>query len=576
MPAYRLASFLPRECFVIPRQPNRVVVLGLILLAGAALRLINIGFGLPAMYDPDEPMFVLKAFKLLNDGTLNPGWFGHPGTTTIYLLAMVDLLVVLAGLASGRFATIGKFAAAVYADPRLIFVPSRLAMVVIGVATIWLTFMLARRLFDATTGLVAAAFLAINALHVAWSQVIRTDIQCSFFMLGSLLCAVRAAQGCRMREFALAGLLAGFAMATKWPGASILIAAGGAAAHCWHERRDTATALRQVLLAGGTTLLGLFLASPFVFIDWRTVIANVGGEVATGHLGHSGHGLVANLWWYLREPAAGSMGWLGLALTLAGLVMLLRRPIGRATLLPAVLAFLILIAAQQQIWSRWLTTVLPLLCIAAAFATVRLARWAGRRVQPSARTPLRYAVVLAALVPSAADAIGGASERANDTRAQASAWAGAHFPPGSSVVVEQLALDLRPRPWRVVFPIGAAGCVDGKQLLRTGVKFEDVQKARRGSAIVDLGNVPAQALDSCRVDFAILTYYDLYRAEAPSYAKQLATYNALIGNGRTLALFVPEPGVSGGPTTRIVALGSQRAVNASVGRPGSPPPGQIR
>ena len=41
-------------------------VLALILLVALGLRLHQIGFGLPSMYDPDEPMFMLKAVELLS------------------------------------------------------------------------------------------------------------------------------------------------------------------------------------------------------------------------------------------------------------------------------------------------------------------------------------------------------------------------------------------------------------------------------------------------------------------------------------------------------------------------------
>ena len=74
------------------QHASELIALGLILLVALAWRLNNIGFGLPSMYDPDEPIFMIKALHLLADGTLNPGWFGHPGSTTIYLVALIDAL----------------------------------------------------------------------------------------------------------------------------------------------------------------------------------------------------------------------------------------------------------------------------------------------------------------------------------------------------------------------------------------------------------------------------------------------------------------------------------------------------
>ena len=541
-------------------RPSTPVLLGAIILIGLGLRCLNLGFGLPAMYDPDEPLFVLKAFKLLDDHTLNPAWFGHPGTTTIYLLALIDVVVALVGLSSGRFANLSQFAAAVYAHPGLIFVPSRAAMVLIAVGTIWVTFLLARRLFDPPTALVAAAFLSLNGLHIAWSAVIRTDIQSSLFMLASMLFGVRAAQDGRMRSFVIAGLFAGFATATKWPGGGALIASGGAALHLWRAERDGKLLITRWIASGLSLLAGLFVASPYIFLDWPMVVASLGGEVAAGHLGHNGAGLVDNLGWYLRIQTVGSMGWIGLALAVAGMAMMFARPIARVTLLPVALVFLVLISAQIQIWSRWLTPVLPMLCIAAAFAAVRAARWVARLGPPRLAEVVRLAIPALALIPSAAGAVGDVREHANDTRDQASAWAIAHIPPGSTVLVEHLALNLRPQPWQILFPIGAAGCVDGRNALKGGVKLDRIQKARQGSPIVDLGNLPAEKVSSCRGDYAILTYYDLYVAEGKLYPAPLRRYGELIGTGRTVALFRPVPGRVGGPVTRIVSLNPARFV----------------
>src|SRR5665213_606470 len=91
-----------------------VILLLLILLLALLLRLIGFTFGLPSLYDPDEPFFLITGFKLLRDHSLNPGWFGHPGTTTIYALALIELAIVTTGNLTGRFPDIHAFGHAVY------------------------------------------------------------------------------------------------------------------------------------------------------------------------------------------------------------------------------------------------------------------------------------------------------------------------------------------------------------------------------------------------------------------------------------------------------------------------------
>ena len=102
--------------------------LATILLVALGWRLHNIGFGLPSLYDPDEPIFMIAALRMLAEGSLNPGWFGHPGTTTIALVALIDASIAAWGLASGRYSDIADFSRAAYADPALLFVPARVAI----------------------------------------------------------------------------------------------------------------------------------------------------------------------------------------------------------------------------------------------------------------------------------------------------------------------------------------------------------------------------------------------------------------------------------------------------------------
>ena len=338
--------------------------LGLILIAALGWRLNNIGFGLPSMYDPDEPIFMITALRMLAEGTFNPGWFGHPGSTTIYLVAAIDAAVASAGLIFGRYADVDAFAKAAYADPAMLFVPARVAMALLGTICVWLTYCLGTRLHGRTTGLIAAALLGLNALHIAWSQVIRTDIHASVFMLASLLFAARIAEHGRLRDYLLAGAFAGLATATKWPAATVFVAIIGASIYARLQRGRGEQPARRLIAAAGAALAAIFVASPFIFLDWRTVLANVSGEMSPGHLGHSGGSYFDNLAYYLSQPVMNSIGLPGLLLMIAGgAICAIRSPVARWTMIPATFLFLALICSQNLIWSRWILPVMPMFCI---------------------------------------------------------------------------------------------------------------------------------------------------------------------------------------------------------------------
>jgi hypothetical protein len=357
----------------------------------------------------------------------------------------------------------------------------------------------------------------------------------------------------------IAGAFVGFAAATKWPAVTVVVAVIGAFACRW--RAEPNERLHQARLLGAaaiSSVVALFVASPYIFLDWQTVLANVGGEVRPAHLGHTGGGFVANLTWYVRDQIGGSMGLFGLALAIAGIVVMAHKGVARWTVVPAAAGLLVLICAQSMIWSRWVLPLLPLFCIFAAVAIAALARLVGRSLPSRGKAVLSAALFTAAAFPSLAGAWAGSVERANDTRTQAAGWARANIPHGSTVVLEHLELSLRTQPWHFLFPIGDAGCVDALKILGTGVRYEHVQKLRSGSPIVDLGNVSRARIDSCKSDYAILTYYDLYRTEQARFPREMETYRRLLAGGETVALFRPRPGVSGGPVVRIVAMGSHQ------------------
>jgi hypothetical protein len=59
------------------QMPRVDWLLAIILLAALAIRLYSVAFGLPALTDPDELMFELGAYRMIDGGQLNPEWFGH-------------------------------------------------------------------------------------------------------------------------------------------------------------------------------------------------------------------------------------------------------------------------------------------------------------------------------------------------------------------------------------------------------------------------------------------------------------------------------------------------------------------
>ncbi|MCB2061013.1 MAG: glycosyltransferase family 39 protein [Novosphingobium sp.] len=535
----------------LSRRVIETALLSLTLLAALALRLDGVDFGLPALNDPDEPLFMMTAFEMLRNQSLNPGWFGHPATVTLYCLALVMLAVGGIGIATGRFADADAFAAAVYADPGIVFLPARLFIVACGVACVYLTWRIGKRLGGAKTGLIAALFLAVNAAAIEYSQIIRTDMQATAFMLLCALCALAILNGGKLKHYLLAGVFVGLACATKWPAAVIGLSPLCAGLYRVAQGHRERGCLGLFVLSSAVTL---FLVSPFLLLDYPTVLENLSGEARPIHPGATGGGFFDNLGWYIFGPLLSSLGAGGLLFAAIGLVW---APRGQrdwlVAVLPTVIAFVLMICLQALRWERWIVPLLPFLAIAAARGLSAVAHFVRTGVGGSVRRIETLAALVLALLMIQTARVE-AVERTHDTRQIASAWVRSHVPPGSTVLLEHAAFDLLQGPWTFRFPLASAGCVDAKAALSGRIRYSRVERLRSGSPIVDLGHVETELLSSCRADYAILTHYDRYRENPGVYTTELGSYERILAKGVVEATIRPRPGHSSGPVVRIVKL----------------------
>lgn len=545
-----------------PLNTRRAAValsLTVILAAALAVRLAGVRFGLPALYDPDEPLFMLAALKLLRERTLNPGWFGHPGTTTIYGIAVVEVATYLIGHAAGVFPTTAAFIRAVYLDPGLVWLPARLMIVGCGVACVGLTYLVGRRAFGVRTGLVAAAVLAINALHVEWSEIVRTDVHATVFMLLSVLGAIGIVRHGRWRDYLWAGAMVGVACATKWPAATVVAAmASAAAVRIAAQPGDKRPQLVRLAAGMAAALAALLLTSPYLLLDYRTVIADLGGEVAVQHLGATGGTPLANFQWYLWGPLRQSFGYPALIAAATGAVIAVRATrLGWTTIVAPAALFLLMICTQALVWTRWVVPVLPFIALAASVAVVAAVDRLRASLPVAAAamaTAVLAAVVSGPMLLALHDQIG---ERQSDTRTEASRWLIAHAPRGTPVAVEHIAFDLFNAGYPVRFPMGHAGCQDAMALLTGHMTLAGVGAMRGNVAVADFGTVDPAKRSSCNAGYVVLSHYDRYLADGSHFRREIAAYELIRRAGTEVASFLPRPGEVGGPVVRVIRLRSQ-------------------
>ncbi len=446
------------------------------LLAGAlALRLWGIGHGLPYAYNVDENAhFVPRAIGLFGHD-LDPHYFVNPPALT-YLLHAVFSVWFGGGEGAGR---------AFAADPGEVFLVARVTVAIVSTAAVALLYLAGARLLDRRVGLVAAAVLAVAFLPVFYAHLALNDALALAPVALSLVGAAGVLNHGRVRDYALAGVGLGLACSTKYTAGIVLLPLLTAAALAPTPWRRAA---RNLALAIGAALLAALATNPYAVLDAPAFLSGLSHQAAAsgvGKLGLTGGGGQRYYLWTLTW----GLGWAPTLAAVAGAAWLTaRRPRVAALLVPAPVAFILYMGAQDRYFGRWLLPVLPILCLLAAAGAVALADALGRRGAPRGRVLAVAAVALGAqgLVFSLHDDL---VLSRPDTRAVARAWLAKHVPRGTAMVVEPVVTDAWTSGWRTVDPdqlaaattggsaAGALGVAAGAPRLLDGQPLQRVPRA---------------------------------------------------------------------------------------------------
>jgi hypothetical protein len=421
------------------------LILALILVAGFALRIWNIDYGLPFVYSIDEGShFANRAVQMFWQD-FDPGYYQNPAAYTYVLYAL--LRVIYGPLGFIFDLPYGNVTEQFEQDPTEIWVAARTLAALLCMIGVAATYWAARRLWGVREGLVAAAVLSFAFLPVAYSRVAVTDVGALMGVALALMWCVRAAEDGRTRDYALAGAAAGLAISFKYTAGLVLLPLGIAALR--RLRPDGPRALGGLALGGSLSALVFVALNPYLFgsLDqWWTDLRDQADVAANERKpGQESGGLS-----YYLDSLTWGLGWAGLAAALLGAVLVLRRDLWRGLILIALpLALLVYLATQSRYFGRWLLPAYPALAMLAAVGVAQAADFARnlleRRQGPrfGARRPaLAGGLVVAAITlivlaqPLAADVRSAIVLGREDTLSQARSWLSEKFPPELRVSIE--------------------------------------------------------------------------------------------------------------------------------------------
>ena len=263
--------------FVKPFAENEKIAIFSILALALALRLVDFGSYLPFFCYLDEQFMVEAALKVVKSGDPNPHYFIYGSFPIYWTAALYYLFLFILWIFSpaGSFKYfIANFSS--YDWNGSLYYIGRSTSILFGLGTIYVCYLIGKRLFGGKVGLLSALLLALSPFHLLFSQVFKADISLLLWILLSFYFALRAFAEGGLKHFVYAGVFGGLAMATKYnffPFVAIV------AAGCFRKNTWKAVFDPKVLIAGYVGLMVFFLACPFAILDFKAFVSSLSWQM---------------------------------------------------------------------------------------------------------------------------------------------------------------------------------------------------------------------------------------------------------------------------------------------------------
>jgi 4-amino-4-deoxy-L-arabinose transferase-like glycosyltransferase len=403
--------------------------LWLALVAAALLRFWALPHGVPFSVQVDEPEVMLRAVHMMKSGDLNPHFFDYP-SRYLYVQALVAVLRFLAGAMQGQWASLAQ------APPEAFYLWGRAVTAIAGTATVWVLYHAGMR-WGPRTALLAAVMFAVMPLHVRESHFVLTDVPMTFFVVLTLLLSLRAHERAGPAAFALAGVAAGLAAATKYNGALAVLMPLLCCLLTPAARPSRAMAAISIF-AG---MFGAFLAvAPYTLIDLPVFLnqfARLSAEYRTTVSPEP-------VWQVYLKHLRNALGWPGSIIVLSGIVLGVVHAVAGPSRLKWVVVILFpfvyfrFISNQNIVYGRYLLPLLPFLSLLGAAAIVAAVdRLRDTRLPQAAQRAAIIGFTIVAIGPPAYTSIAFDKNAARVwTTEQAYNWILHSIPAGSKVTME--------------------------------------------------------------------------------------------------------------------------------------------
>jgi hypothetical protein len=346
-----------------------------ILTVSLILRLWGIWFGLPYLYHQDETHEVLRALEL------GAGGFDFHRVTKagyFYLLFFEYGIYFIVMKLLGFVKSASDFALYFIKEPWSFYLIGRSTTAIIGTLNVYITYKIGKEAYSDRTGVIAALLLAFNYLHSQSSHYITVDVPMTCLATFSLLFIIRMAHDGNLKNYMLAGILAGLAVQTK--ATAIVLVFPILIAHLYYTTKSKKNSVwefffgKGILICAVMGILVLFIGNPGLLLNFKNVLYSFWnmffGNAATASTGSSGIDHSPNLFLFYLHVLNVSSGTLLFIISIAGFVYILFcRKEEDVILTGYIVSFFVLISMSKHrhlFYFRYLIPILPALMILSA------------------------------------------------------------------------------------------------------------------------------------------------------------------------------------------------------------------
>jgi hypothetical protein len=241
----------------------------------------------------------------------------------------------------------------------------------IGTATVYAVYRLAKLLFNESAALLGALFLSLAYSHVRESHFVTTDVPLAFMCCLALYAITKVYRRGKIWDYRWAGFLTGLAASTKYPG--ILLIAPLVVAHATgrfaKHTEKTALSLGTALF---WTLAGFLVGTPYALLSWGEFILQVQQDLSFNNLPYAsmtsmefaGVGWIRHMEFTLWQ----GLGWSLFLAALLGIFEAFRKHAKESLILFSFLfVYYAIMGKTGRPYVRHLLPLVPVLCIFAGY-----------------------------------------------------------------------------------------------------------------------------------------------------------------------------------------------------------------